>query len=943
MVTTEVRVVGLRCEHLVDPLGIDATRPRLSWRVETGVLDWVQAAYELDVRDARTDDPLWSSGRVESDASVLVEWGGPELRARRWCRWRARVWGPDGTASGWSPDATFEVGLVEPEHWTARFITPALDDEGRGGTRPSPFFRRPFSVDREVASARLYVTALGVYEVEINGCRVGDDVLAPGWSSYHHRLRYRTHDVTELVRVGDNAIGAVLADGWARGNLIETRAVYTDRLALLAQLEVTLVDGTTVVVATDDSWVTTPDGPIRSADLYNGERYDARRELVGWSGPGFDDADWAPVTTLDRSLETLCAPPGPPVRRIEEVEPVAITSAPSGETIVDFGQNLVGRVRIRVRGSAGETVTLRHAEVLDGGELATRMLRHAEATDRYTLRGDPVGEEWEPRFTFHGFRYIGVSGWPGELRPEQVRAVVVHSDMERTGWFECSDPLLNQLHRNIIWGMRGNFVDLPTDCPQRSERLGWTGDIQVFAPTAALLYDVSGVLASWLADLAVEQTTEGVVPHVVPSVERGMVTPTCGWGDAATIVPTVLYEHYTDAALLARQFESMQRWVRCERRQAGDDLVWSGDFQFGDWLDPKAPSNDPSAARTAPDLLATAYFAHSARLLADAARVVGDDEVAERYRSLSEAAAKAFRDEFATPRGRLTSDTQTAYAIALSFGLLEPAQRAGAVRRLVAAVRDDGWTLGTGFLGTPWICHALSEHGREDVAYRLLLQTRCPSWLYAVTQGATTIWERWDAIRPDGSIHEGEMLSFNHYAFGAIGAWLYHRVAGLAPDPAHPGWKRFVVAPLPGGDLRSASARVVTPHGVASTSWSLEDAELELHVTVPPNTRASVSVPGRREPPEDVGSGEHIWTVEVDDETLARWHATSSARFGPDTRMAEVAREQSVMEVIISVGAKVMRVGSREEVGACTVAELIERAELDDEEAARLLDAVTSL
>jgi alpha-L-rhamnosidase len=943
MTQRDLRVVGLRCEHHVDPLGIDVVQPRLSWRTETEVPDWAQSAYELEVHDATTGDQVWSTGRVDSDESVLVAWRGPPLHARQACSWRVRVWGAEGDASEWSDEARFEIGLLTSADWQARFVTPTLDDGGSEGTRPSPYLRRAFSVDGEVSSARLYVTALGVYEIEINGTRVGDEVLAPGWSSYDHRLRYRTHDVTDLVRNGENVIGAILADGWARGNLIDTRAVYTDRLALLAQLELTGEDGTTHLVVSDPTWRSSADGPIRAADLYNGETYDARMEWDGWSSPEFDASTWAPTEVIDRSLDALCAPPGPPVRRIEELTPVEVTTSPSGETIVDFGQNLVGWVRIRVRGDDGDTITLRHAEVLDDGELATRMLRSAKATDTYTLRGAPEGEEWEPRFTFHGFRYLGVRGWPGELKAGDVRAVVVHSDMERTGTFECSNDLVNQLHENIVWGMRGNFVDVPTDCPQRSERLGWTGDIQVFGPTAALLYDVSGMLTSWLADLAAEQTEQGVVPYVVPSVEPGMVSATCGWGDVATILPVVLYSHYGDDGVLAQQYDSMRRWVDCERRATGDDLVWSGDWQFGDWLDPKAPPEDPSAARTDPDLLATAFFAHSARLLADAALTLGHEDDAARFDRLANEARDAFRAEFSTPRGRLTSETQTAYAIALGFELLDETQRTGATRRLATQVRNDGNVLGTGFLGTPWLCPALSENGREDLAYRLLLQQRCPSWLYPVTRGATTIWERWDAIRPDGSLNPGEMLSFNHYAFGAIGAWLYHRVAGLAPDRAHPGWKRFVVAPMPGGDLTHASARVLTPYGPASSAWSLEDGRFELRVTVPPNTRATVHVPGG-EAPADVGAGEHTWTVVVDQRTLARWQPSLAApRFGPDSLMAEVASDPKVMDVIVSVGVKVMKVGSREAIGACTVAELIDRAELDDEEAERLLEAVTTL
>jgi alpha-L-rhamnosidase len=936
-------VVDLRCEYQRDPLGIDVVRPRLSWHCETPIPNWTQAAYEIAVEDARTAAPVWRSGRVESAESVLVTWGGPDLRSRQACVWRVRVWGSAGDESAWSEPARFEAGLVETPDWRARFITPAADDDGAAGTRPSPYLRREFSINREVARARLYVTALGVYEFEINGQRVGDHVLAPGWSSYDHRLRYQTHDVTTLLRTGDNALGAVLADGWARGYVVERRAVWTDRLALLAQLEVSFCDGSTELIVTDGTWTTTDAGPIRAADLYNGETYDARRQLGGWSSAGYDDQGWGPVSVLERDFAVLCAPLGPPVRRVEEVQPIGIWTAPSGETIVDFGQNLVGCVRIGVRGAAGTEITLRHAEILEDGELAVRMLRTARATDTYILRGDPDGEVWEPRFTFHGFRYAGVSGWPGDLEPSHLRAVVLHSDMARTGWFECSDPLVNRLHENIVWGMRGNFLDVPTDCPQRSERLGWTGDIQVFGPTAVLLFDVAGVLANWLADVAVEQTADGVVPPVIPSVEPGMIAPTCGWGDVATMLPLVLFEHFGDPGVLERQYESMRRWVDCEHRLAGSDLVWSGGWQYGDWLDPTASPDDPSAARTDPDLLATAFFAHSATLLARAARVLGRDDDAARYGDLAARAADAFRSEFTAARGRLVNETQTAYAIALAFDLLLDSQRAGAIAGLCRAVRGDDMRLGTGFLGTPWLCPALADNGHEDVAYRLLMQRQCPSWLYAVTCGATTVWERWDAIRPDGSLNPGGMLSFNHYAFGAIGAWLYHRVAGLAPDPDAPGWKRFRVEPLPGGNLTSAAATVLTPYGAAQSSWTLRDDELELTVVVPPNTRARVLVPGEASRRE-VGSGRHVWTASVPRELLDRWMPSLAApRYGLKTRLADLIREPSVMDVIVSVGTKIMAIGSREEIGACTIAECIERAGLDDEEATRLLEAVEAL
>ncbi|HEY3111405.1 MAG TPA: family 78 glycoside hydrolase catalytic domain, partial [Chloroflexota bacterium] len=624
-------------EHHREPFGVGEPRPRLSWIVETPIPGWHQAAYEIAANPRRG-----TTGRVASDQSVLVDWPFRPLGSRERVAVRVRVWGADGSASGWSAPAEVEAGLLDPSDWGARFVAPDWDEDTTR-PQPSPLLRRGFELRAPVARARLYATALGVYELELNGARVGDHVLAPGWTSYHHRLRYQTFDVAALLRPGPNILGAVLGDGWYRGRLGwggGRRNVYGDRLALLAQLEVVYADGSVDRVVSDDSWRAST-GPILASDLYDGERYDARLERPGWSSAGFDAADWSPVRVLDRDLATLVAPSGPPVRRSELVPPVAITTSPSGRTIVDFGQNLVGRLRVAVEGSAGQTVTLRHAELLENGELCTRPLRVAAATDSYTLRGGGP-ETWEPRFTFHGFRYAEVTGWPGELRPDQVVAVVCHSDLERRGWFECSDPLVDRLHENVVWSMRGNFLDLPTDCPQRDERLGWTGDIQVFSPTACFLYDSAGFLASWLRDLAAEQGPDGAVPFVVPSLADGPSPPAAAWGDAAVVVPWVLYQRYGDPGVLADQYQSMRAWVDCVARSAGERRLWDRGFQFGDWLDPSAPPDRPGAGRTDPYLVATACFARSAELLGRAAGVLGRADDAARYLALADEVRAAF-------------------------------------------------------------------------------------------------------------------------------------------------------------------------------------------------------------------------------------------------------------------------------------------------------------
>ncbi|WP_413098218.1 family 78 glycoside hydrolase catalytic domain [Streptomyces sp. Inha503] len=857
-------VTDVRFEHVRDALGIGTDRPRLSWTTLTDAQGWHQTTYEIELTTDGT-----TTVEVDSADSVLVPWPFEPLASRSRATVRVRVTDSDGVVSPWSEPASVETGLLSPADWSAVFVTPDWDEDAQTD-QPSPLLRREFELRGSVRSARLYATALGVYEAELNGGRIGDHVLAPGWTAYDKRLRYQTYDVAALLRPGRNVLGAVLGDGWFRGRIGfdgKTRAIYGDQLAFLAQLEVEYEDGATQRVVTDDSWRAAT-GPVVSSSLYDGEVYDARLERSGWSDPGHDDADWARVRVLERDLGTLVAPDGPPVRRIEEISPVAVTTSPSGKTVVDFGQNLVGWLRLTVSGEAGTRVTLRHAEVLEEGELCTRPLRTAAATDTYTLRGQGT-EVYEPRFTFHGFRYAEITGAPDGFDPATaVTAVVLHSDLTRTGHFSCSDDLVNRLHKNVLWGMRGNFLDVPTDCPQRDERLGWTGDIQVFSPTASFLYDSAGFLGSWLADLAAEQSENGVVPFVVPKVVPGADTPTAAWGDAATVVPWVLYERYGDTGILATQYDSMRAWVDHVASLAGEDLLWDSGFQFGDWLDPTAPAGRPDAAATPGELVATAYFFRSTGIVARTAELLGRAEDAERYRTLADRIRAAFRAEYVTGAGRMMSDAPTAYALALCFDLLESdTQRTRAGERLAQLVRANGHKIATGFVGTPLICDALTRAGHIDTAYRLLLQRECPSWLYPVTMGATTVWERWDSLLPDGTLNPGGMNSFNHYALGAVADWLHRTVAGLAP--AAPGYRRLRIEPRPGGGLTHTEARLRTPYGEAEVSWSLAGTELTVKALVPPNTTAEVILPGDGQTVE-AGSGRHIWTVPFRNDTDER-------------------------------------------------------------------------
>jgi alpha-L-rhamnosidase len=834
-------VVNLRTEYKTDPIGIDVAQPRLSWQLRSDERGVLQTAYQIQVAEQPEFKTIvWDTGRTASDRSVHVPYGGPALSSGRRYYWRVRVWDAGGQSSEWSAPAFWEMGLLSPGDWKAKWISPDWDED-TSKSQPCPMLRGVFRVTKPVRSARAYATSLGLYELHLNGKRVGDQLFTPGWTSYHKRLQYQTYDVTELVRPGDNAVGVILGDGWWRGYLgwRDRRNVYGNRLAARVQIQLTFTDGSSQIVASDESWKAAT-GPILSSDIYMGETYDARLEKPGWSAPGYDATSWRGVRVLDSPQAMLIAPAGPPVRRIEEIRPVKILRTPAGDTVVDMGQNMVGWVRLKVAGPAGATVTLRHAEMLDkDANFYTANLRSAKQTDRYTLRGG--GEEiFEPHFTFHGFRYVAVDGYPGELTLEALTGIVIHSDMRPTGEFETSKALLNQLQHNIRWGQKGNFLDVPTDCPQRDERLGWTGDAQVFSRTAAFNYDVASFFTKWLGDLAADQNPDGKVPHVIPDVLGGAAS--AAWADAATIVPWNMYLVYADTRLLERQYPSMKAWVEYMRRTAGSSYLCNTGQHFGDWLAFATTRSDYPGATTGKDLIATAFYAHSTELVAKAAAVLGKEEDARYYSALADRVKQAFQREFVTANARVGENTQTAYALALQFELLPESMRLEAVRRLAADIAAHGH-LTTGFVGASYLCHVLSRYGQLDVAYRLLNREAYPSWLYPVTKGATTIWERWDGLKPDGTFQDPGMNSFNHYAYGAIGDWMYRVVAGLDTAPDGPGYKHVLIQPRPGGGLTSARASLETMYGRAESAWRLSGGRFELRAQVPPNTRATITIP----------------------------------------------------------------------------------------------------
>lgn len=754
-------------------------------------------------------------------------------------------------------------------------------------TDPAVYFRREFTVAPGLRHAELAVTAVGVVEAHLDGVVVGDEVLAPGWTSYRHRLAVSRHDVTDRLAPGAHALGAIVGQGWALGRLgWEGRShLYADRPALYVELVLDYGDRVERIVG-DDAF-RTGTGGVRANSIYDGEDHDERLEPAGWDRPGFDDADWAPAAAFDWDPATLFDRTAEPIRRIEELAPAGTTVRADGAVIVDFGQNISGRLRLRARGgAAGQTITLRHAELLTpDGALETETLRTARATDRWTLAG-PQETEWEPRFTFHGFRYAEISGYPGTLDPSDVRAVVVHSDMRRVGWFSCSNELVNRLHENTVWSMRDNFVGLPTDCPQRDERLGWTGDIHAFAPTAVFLHDVRGVLGSWLADLAAEQSVAGSVPWIVPDVMTTPSTPTALWSDVAVGLPWVLYREYGDPAILERAYPSMAAFVDQVAARLDEADLWSGGHQFGDWLDPDAPMDNPAGGKTDRYLVAAAYLCRTVVQMADAAAVLERAEDELRFRELARRVRTAFRREYVTASGRVVNETVTAYALAICFDILDDDQLGRAGNRLADLVAATGYTISTGFAGTPLVADALTRAGQLETAYLLLTQTECPSFLYPVTQGATTVWERWDSVRADGSVNPSGMTSLNHYAFGAIASWLHRVVAGLTAT--EPGWRRIRIAPQPGGGLTRAQAEHDTVLGRVASWWSIADRELTLEATVPDGAVAQVVLPLHPDGTTvDVGPGVHRWSYRLAEDYGVR------AVFTMDSPLGQVGRDRA--------------------------------------------------
>jgi alpha-L-rhamnosidase len=853
----------LRCEYRVDPLGLDVAKPRLSWIVTSDDRAQVQTAYHVRVASSQEvlaggQGDLWDSGEVESDETSAIVYDGQLLSSHRRCVWSVRVWDRDGRPSGWSAPASWSMGPLCAEDWTAEWIghdsaragltfpdtaaavVGAHGDQPRGRPQlaelvlPAPaFLRTSFRVEKPVKRATVYATALGLVDVHLNGSRVHGDYFNPGWTDYTRRVLYRAYDVTDRLSPGENALGAILADGWYSGYVGYggQRDHYGTNPRARVQLHIEYEDGTTADLGTGPGWKART-GPIRAADFLMGEVYDARRELAGWDAPGFDDGEWYPVEVgaeVDPAVEWH---PAQPVEEIAVFEPRSINEPAPGTYVLDLGQNFAGVPRLTVQGRPGQEISLRFAERLNpDGTIYTANLRTARATDTYICKGGEP-ETWQPRFTYHGFQYIEVTGLDAPPARAAVVGVAMSSATPVVGHFECSDPMLEQLHSNIYWTQRANFLEIPTDCPQRDERLGWTGDAQVYGRPATLNCDVHAFFIKWLQDLIDGQGADGQFPTVAPvKVAANRGSP--AWEDAGVIVPWIIYETYGDRRLLERQYPSMVRFLEFRRARSKDGVLPpDGYYGFGDWLNIDAD--------TSKDVIYTAYHAHSTELTAKAALVLGKDEDATRFHELHQRIKEAFNSQYVDENGRIQGDTQTAYVLALAFDLLDGAVRSKAAEHLVARIEDRGGHLSTGFIGTKDLMVVLSKIGREDVAYRLLQNETFPSWVFSIRQGATSIWERWDGWTPEKGFQTPGMNSFSHYSFGAVYQWIVENIGGIRS--AGSSYKRIVIAPHPGGSLTSAHVGYISIHGGVRSRWSREGDSHALEVAIPANTTATVKL-----------------------------------------------------------------------------------------------------
>ncbi len=842
----QLTVSHLKTNNLNNPIGIEPSAPRFKWILETPQKNTVQSSYEIEVKEAGKS--IWRSGKVNDAQSVFVKYAGPALKSDTRYSWTVKV--TDNHGQNASSSAAFQTG-IKADEIKAKWINSGLKNDTVNGI--VPMFRKTFSTKKAITQATIYVTSRGLYELNLNGKRVGDAQLTPGWTTYNKHLQVNAYDVTAQLQTGQNVIGAYLGSGWYRTRLawMEQTNIYGKETALLAQINIKYKDGSSQIITTDGSWKSA-ESQIIFSEIYDGETIDARKMQPEAFKTKFDDKAWQNTVEKDFKTDYLTMAINEPIKKHQELKPVKLIITPKGDKVLDFGQNMVGWISANITGTAGNKVTFRHFEMLDKfGNPYFENNRSAKAQANLILSGK--SDYFEPKFTFFGFRYVKIDGLEN-INLSDFTGHVLYSGMNQTGTFECSNPLVNQLQKNIQWGQRGNFLDVPTDCPQRDERLGWTGDAEVFSRTAAFNFNVNQFFAKWLKDLAFDQAENGAVPHVIPDVLKnspfGAPAQAAGWGDAGMIIPYNMYVVYGDRKILEDQYPSMQASINYIRSVAKNDL-WNTGFQFADWLsyrvdDSKGMIGQKSAV-TDNYLVAQAFFAYCTDIMQKTATILGKNEDAKAYSALLERVKKQFQNEFMTASGRLISETQTAYVLALAFDLVPENLKEQAVLRLVENIKSYNYHLTTGFLGTPFLTPVLSKFGQHETAYRLLLQDTYPSWLYPIkAHGATTIWERWDSMKPDSTFQDPGMTSFNHYSYGAVGDWMYRNISGIdTKDAAGSGYKEITIKPIPGGGLTHAKGSFLTNYGQVSSEWKINGNKFSMTVEIPVNTTAEITFPAK--------------------------------------------------------------------------------------------------
>ncbi|MCL2894270.1 alpha-L-rhamnosidase [Brenneria tiliae] len=882
---------------MTNPVGLDIAHPRLNWKIESPLHGVLQTAYQLVIFDAEgsVEKRVYDSGKVPSSQSVGVELHNMDFASRKRYYWQIKVWDNKGNVSDWSERAFFEFAFLTQDCWSAKWIEPVQrpsqpdligsieemfesvhenDTKDYSSLNPCLFIRKEFLVGNAIARARLYATAHGIYDVEINGGKIGHSQFSPGVTAYDDYLEYQTYDITDcLSQGGNNAIGIILADGWYAGRIggPGTNMNYGDKLGLLMQLEIEYQDGTRQVIYSDESFKGTT-GPFIYADIFIGEMYDARREINGWSQTGYDDKDWRPVIINNRyGYDNLVAEYGEPVRPIKEIKAQNIIISPRGERIIDFGQIIAGRVRIRLSGNKGDRVVIEHSEILDeqGNFLNNIMGRNKQQKDIYILKGTE-SEIYQPRFTFHGFRYAKISDYPAELQPDDISAIVLASDLKISGHFECSDKDINQLQHNILWSQIGNMFSIPMDCPQR-ERAGWSGDVWVYAATAAFNMDMNPFFTRWLRNVQIEQRPDGQVPMLVP-YWKGYQTmgkilfegshTSAGWGDVCTILPWTLYSIYGDKRVLEENYPMMLKWLRYIEAEAANNIpenlaanlseeekerqkyLWNTGFHFGDWLIPSFLSKENQqegmidCASSTKEITASCFFAYSSDIVAKVANVLGDSNTENKYLALSEKIRTSFAATYLDNEAHIAANYQGIHVLALKLNMIPQHLKAAFFENLVKLIAENGYRLDTGFVSVPFLMDVLCENGRSDIAVRLLYQRECPSWLYQIDNGATTLWESWSAIKPSG---ERTNVSYNHCAFGCVGDWLYRYIAGI--HLAHPGYKEIVIHPHPDSKLEYAKASYDSVYGAIESAWRITAGKLVINIKIPANATAKIILP----------------------------------------------------------------------------------------------------